>query len=105
MTEMLITENVYRAATHLTPTWCRFSTNWGGATGIRTPDLLHAMQTRYQLRHSPLELRNSTGGRTPNQTGPDAVRDRSPIVAQHHLGQASSVVLDEPPPRPPLLQH
>ena len=26
---------------------------WGGAKGIRTPDLLHAMQTRYQLRHSP----------------------------------------------------
>jgi hypothetical protein len=25
-----------------------------GAKGIRTPDLLHAMQTRYQLRHSPL---------------------------------------------------
>jgi hypothetical protein len=25
-----------------------------GATGIRTPDLLHAMQTRYQLRYSPL---------------------------------------------------
>ena len=25
----------------------------GGAKGIRTPDLLHAMQTRYQLRHSP----------------------------------------------------
>ena len=24
-----------------------------GAKGIRTPDLLHAMQTRYQLRHSP----------------------------------------------------
>ena len=26
----------------------------GGGKGIRTPDLLHAMQTRYQLRHSPL---------------------------------------------------
>ena len=25
----------------------------GGAKGTRTPDLLHAMQTRYQLRHSP----------------------------------------------------
>ena len=22
--------------------------------GIRTPDLLHAMEARYQLRHSPL---------------------------------------------------
>lgn len=25
----------------------------GGAKGIRTPDLFHAMETRYQLRHSP----------------------------------------------------
>ncbi len=29
----------------------------GGGKGIRTPDLLHAMQTRYQLRHTPVELR------------------------------------------------
>ena len=27
-----------------------------GANGIRTRDLLHAMQTRYQLRHSPKSL-------------------------------------------------
>ena len=26
----------------------------GGAAGIRTPDLLIANETRYQLRHSPL---------------------------------------------------
>ncbi len=26
---------------------------WGGATGIRTPDLLHAMQALYQLSYSP----------------------------------------------------
>ena len=25
----------------------------GGAKGIRTPDLLNAIQTRYQLRHNP----------------------------------------------------
>jgi hypothetical protein len=25
----------------------------GGATGIRTPDLLDANESRYQLRHSP----------------------------------------------------
>ena len=29
-----------------------------GATGIRTPDLLHAMQTRYQLRYSPSGARS-----------------------------------------------
>ena len=27
--------------------------------GIRTPDLLHAMEARYQLRHSPLRSRMS----------------------------------------------
>ena len=27
---------------------------WGGAAGIRTPDLLIANETRYQLRHSPM---------------------------------------------------
>ena len=26
---------------------------FGGARGIRTPDLFHAMEARYQLRHSP----------------------------------------------------
>jgi hypothetical protein len=25
----------------------------GGAEGTRTPDPLHAMEVRYQLRHSP----------------------------------------------------
>ncbi len=28
----------------------------GGAEGTRTPDPLHAMQVRYQLRHSPGQL-------------------------------------------------
>ena len=29
----------------------------GGAKGIRTPDLLNAIQTRYQLRHNPEPIR------------------------------------------------
>jgi hypothetical protein len=35
----------------------------GGAEGIRTPDLLIANETRYQLRHSPwctLRMRDET---------------------------------------------
>ena len=28
--------------------------DWGGAEGIRTPDPLHAMEVRYQLRYSPV---------------------------------------------------
>ena len=27
---------------------------YGGAKGSRTPDLLNAIQTRYQLRHNPM---------------------------------------------------
>jgi hypothetical protein len=34
---------------------CR-ETSHGGAEGNRTPDPLHAMQVRYQLRHSPILL-------------------------------------------------
>src|ERR1700749_672156 len=33
-----------------------------GAKGIRTPDLLHAMQTRYQLRHSPATCKTPVPG-------------------------------------------
>ena len=33
----------------------------GGAKGIRTPDLFHAMETRYQLRHSPKVVLPSSG--------------------------------------------
>jgi hypothetical protein len=30
----------------------------GGAEGIRTPDPLHAMEVRYQLRYSPVNRVN-----------------------------------------------
>ena len=31
-----------------------------GAKGIRTPGLLNAIQTRYQLRHSPVSVKTNT---------------------------------------------
>ena len=36
----------------------RLDRSGGGAEGIRTPDLLIANETRYQLRHSPESLFN-----------------------------------------------
>ena len=63
---------------------------FGGAEGIRTPDPLHAMQVRYQLRHSPRSgaarvratrgiladgpHRLLIGGRVPSSTGREVVR-------------------------------
>jgi hypothetical protein len=37
----------------------------GGAKGIRTPDLLHAMQALYQLSYSPFGVACCPGGATP----------------------------------------
>ena len=37
--------------------WCSNSVDTGGAKGIRTPDLLNAIQTRYQLRYNPVMRR------------------------------------------------
>src|SRR3981081_4603774 len=34
--------------------WAGQATKLSGAEGIRTPDPLHAMEVRYQLRYSPL---------------------------------------------------
>src|ERR1700710_481342 len=48
------------------------TSRFGGAEGIRTPDLLVANETRYQLRHSPMRLEReeevTTGtGANPNR--------------------------------------
>lgn len=56
----------------------------GGPEGTRTPDPLHAMQVRYQLRHRPIfaaELGNlisilRTGGRAPNRAAGSGVSGR-----------------------------
>ncbi len=45
----------------------------GGAKGSRTPDLLNAIQTRYQLRYDPITILNSNGipfCRYPSKTTP-----------------------------------
>ena len=40
-----------------------------GAKGIRTPDLLDANESRYQLRHSPWSVAQATSQRAPAETG------------------------------------
>ncbi len=43
--------------------WIRLL-SWGGAEGNRTPDLLDANETRYQLRYSP-EVRGKFSSQSP----------------------------------------
>ena len=64
----------------------------GGAEGIRTPDLLIANETRYQLRHSPLMRRNA------NTTPKTAY----PIASGPALGTPCSDPAREPHPALPL---
>src|SRR5437868_12843130 len=76
--------------------------------GIRTPDLLHAMEARYQLRHSPALLRGRSSRsaspvyRTPG-TGLEPFRTgRSgtvvgAVVAEDGLGEGAGIVLGETP--------
>jgi hypothetical protein len=67
----------------------------GGPEGIRTPDLLHAMQTRSQLRHRP--VRSMTAYAVyHNRTGP---RKRScPRLRVRH-----EVIADNPPVSPSVM--
>src|SRR5699024_2741668 len=54
----------------------------GGAKGIRTPDLFHAMEARYQLRHSPVD---------------DVQLRRSEEQMRNRKSGCTDVVLSEPP--------
>ena len=45
----------------------------GGAKGIRTPDLLDANESRYQLRHSPWSVAQATSRGAAAETGGYAV--------------------------------
>src|ERR1035438_497225 len=72
----------------------QLASDLGGAMGIRTPDLLHAMQALYQLSYSPLAA---------THVEPPAARRqctrpwRSAVVAQHRFGKGSGVVLEQAP--------
>src|SRR5690348_675966 len=66
--------------------------------GIRTPDLLHAMQALYQLSYSPAGAPEPSGpwrhaSVLENSLRPDRVR--------HRLRQPPNVVLQQPPPAAP----
>ena len=87
----------------------------GGAEGTRTPDPLHAMEVRYQLRHSPARPQ---AGAAPSIPGADASAHQTPAPgSREHPGRRSAlarstarrrpdVVLRQRPARPPAaLQH
>ena len=63
-----------------------------GAEGTRTPDPLHAMEVRYQLRYSP-ELREAEA--YPMRGYPFGL----PVVGQHRLRKRTRVVFGKSPSR------
>ena len=55
----------------------------GGPEGIRTPDLLHAMQTRSQLRHRPVMLVASAASPSIVSQTPNGCKShRAPFAGQ-----------------------
>src|SRR5690606_31210031 len=89
----------------------------GGAKGIRTPDLFHAMEARYQLRHSPAlpcgsnECRRS-GRSLPTRARRDLRRTarpaRAPPLPAPTSARGTHVVLRQTPrgsPRAGGVQH
>lgn len=75
----------------------------GGPEGIRTPDLLNAIETRSQLRHRPLRdavvvLRVGiySTGRLPTRTAHYRRLPGAGYSVHQHCSQASSVIWREP---------
>src|SRR5690348_72668 len=69
---------------------CRF----GGAEGIRTPDLLVANETRYQLRHSPVargRTRSEQKTYHPAALVPESGGPRRRAAAPHGKGMPTMV--------------
>src|SRR5579872_5680218 len=81
--------------------------NFGGAEGIRTPDPLHAMEVRYQLRYSPVtriyvppETRESIPAARPSSHQPIPVRQartRRPLFDHGGLSALSQFLALELP--------
>ena len=69
----------------------------GGARGIRTPDLLIANETRYQLRHSPEDLNSLAPSQSAMQA--DHRRVRHDTERQPRRAQAGSAELTSTPLR------
>ena len=62
---------------HKAPAALRCRGLWSGAKGIRTPDLLIANETRYQLRHSPKVPRQVTTVKRAQKNGPTLSQARA----------------------------
>src|SRR5690625_5926701 len=62
-----------------------------GAKGIRTPDLFHAMEARYQLRHSPVPGIASTCDRASEAPcrGDSSILHR-PLRSEEHTSELQS---------------
>src|ERR1700754_3793074 len=69
----------------------------GGAEGTRTPDPLHAMQMRYQLRHSPKVLSEVEALRTTRGRLAKGVRGSESWVAPGGSAGDDPVVGGHPP--------
>jgi hypothetical protein len=83
-----------RARSRCKPVTCTYAS---GAEGTRTPDPLHAMEVRYQLRHSPVPI------------GSARITDRAvqPVIPSRHVsplrsrpGSATSQRCARPRPSP-----
>ena len=67
------------------PLTCYF---FGGAEGIRTPDPLHAMEVRYQLRYSPATL-----ARTSLALRGQTLEDRTSTVKRSYPAASATLTL------------
>ena len=77
----------------------------GGARGIRTPDLLIANETRYQLRHSPKDSNSLAPWRSATQADHDHVRDTTDRKKRSDSPVYATPLPNTTPRRYPTLRH